>query len=321
MATLEERLADFIAAVGADIKLLMDAAGFAPPANTVAPTITGSTTTGSTLTAHNGTWTGSPTSYAYQWQEDISSTWTDVFGETASTYVTDHDGVFRLTVVATNAYGTSSPAASSSVTMSTASETLATFNPSATGSLLTLSNSNKTATKASGAGMCAYLQGYKGSGKYWVEMVMGSGSGSEYSMLGFGNASADPTVTPDSEAGNSYGIYSDNTSGAYSYGYNNSYGAYASGKPFNGSGSVMCGLFDCDNRQFFMYVKNGATGAWITADPNVDPEGGEPFHVTGDIAPMFSTYYPGQNTTLRTPDQFTETGVCPAGVTMGWYTS
>jgi hypothetical protein len=40
------------------------------PTNTVAPAITGTHTVGNVLTVGNGTWTGSPTSYAYQWTRD-----------------------------------------------------------------------------------------------------------------------------------------------------------------------------------------------------------------------------------------------------------
>lgn len=83
----------------------------------------------------------------------------------------------------------------------------------------------------------------------------------------------------------------------------------------------MCLLCDNDARQFFMYVKTGGgTGGWITADPNSVPSGGRAYGVTGDVAPLFCTYYSGVVAKLRTPAEFTESGVCPAGVTMGWYT-
>jgi len=42
-------------------------AQFLPPGNTVAPVVTGATVTTSTLSASNGTWTESPTTYSYQW--------------------------------------------------------------------------------------------------------------------------------------------------------------------------------------------------------------------------------------------------------------
>jgi hypothetical protein len=36
------------------------------PVNTVAPIVSGSTTEGTTLTTTNGSWTNSPTAFAYQ---------------------------------------------------------------------------------------------------------------------------------------------------------------------------------------------------------------------------------------------------------------
>ena len=44
-----------------------------PPANTSLPTITGSASEGQTLNTTNGAWSGSPTSYTYQWQDCNSS--------------------------------------------------------------------------------------------------------------------------------------------------------------------------------------------------------------------------------------------------------
>ena len=44
------------------------AASSAAPTNTTPPTISGTAQEGSTLTADHGAWTGSPTSYSYQYQ-------------------------------------------------------------------------------------------------------------------------------------------------------------------------------------------------------------------------------------------------------------
>jgi hypothetical protein len=41
-----------------------------PPVNTVAPAITGTATTGNTLTCSHGTWTGPADTYTYQWMRD-----------------------------------------------------------------------------------------------------------------------------------------------------------------------------------------------------------------------------------------------------------
>jgi hypothetical protein len=91
--------------------------GSGAPQNTARPTITGSgdPQVGEELTAENGTWTGAPTSFAYQWQRcdiDVVSCF-DVAGATGRTYgVRIGDLGFRLRVIvrATNARGTGSAA-------------------------------------------------------------------------------------------------------------------------------------------------------------------------------------------------------------------
>jgi hypothetical protein len=90
------------------------------PGNTSLPTVSGSAVEGQTLSASSGSWTGSPTSYAYQWQ-DCNAAGEDcanVSGAASSTRVlasSDVGHTIRVSVKATNAGGTgeaSSPATS-----------------------------------------------------------------------------------------------------------------------------------------------------------------------------------------------------------------
>ncbi len=85
-------------------------AGSLKPANTVPPTMAGFIQGGRTLDAAVGTWTGSPTSFAYQWQQstDGGATWVDIAGATAARYVIATTQVgrdLRVRVTATNAHG------------------------------------------------------------------------------------------------------------------------------------------------------------------------------------------------------------------------
>jgi hypothetical protein len=76
----------------------------APLSNTAPPTITGAARVGQELTASEGTWTGNPTSFTYQWQRcDVDSfTCADVVGATGKTYgVRLADLGFRLRVEVT----------------------------------------------------------------------------------------------------------------------------------------------------------------------------------------------------------------------------
>jgi len=83
-----------------------------PPATTAltAPTISGTTTAGQTLTATKGTWTNDPIVFAYQW-EDCDSTGANcsvIAGASSSTYVTqasDAGHTIRVVVTASNGGG------------------------------------------------------------------------------------------------------------------------------------------------------------------------------------------------------------------------
>jgi hypothetical protein len=85
------------------------------PVNTVAPVVSGVTIPGATLSCSEGTWTGAPTSFAYQW----TSNGTNIVGATASTYRTqsaDMRNAIGCTVTATNAFG-SVPQASNTISV------------------------------------------------------------------------------------------------------------------------------------------------------------------------------------------------------------
>ena len=84
----------------------------AAPANTSVPTISGTAQQGQTLTASSGSWSGSPTSYAYRWQDCTSSmSCTSISGATGSSYTlqsSDVGDTIDVVVTATNAGGSSS---------------------------------------------------------------------------------------------------------------------------------------------------------------------------------------------------------------------
>jgi len=90
------------------------------PVNTIAPAVDDSTTAVQYfLTTDNGTWSGSPTSYTYQWYRvpQTGGSNDPIIGETANSYELvsgDEDYLVTCQVTATNAVGSSSPASSNS---------------------------------------------------------------------------------------------------------------------------------------------------------------------------------------------------------------
>ena len=80
------------------------------PTNTARPSVTGNAVVGDTLTAENGTWSGSPTSFTYQWLQCTGSgtACTVVPGATGKTYgvrLADVYSTLRVDVTAKNAEG------------------------------------------------------------------------------------------------------------------------------------------------------------------------------------------------------------------------
>jgi len=95
-----------------------------PPVNTALPTISGTTTQGQQLTAGNGTWDNSPTTYTYQWRRCDSSgaSCVDIAGATASTYTlagADAFSTIRVVVTAANSYGSASATSAQTAVVAT----------------------------------------------------------------------------------------------------------------------------------------------------------------------------------------------------------
>src|SRR5205807_1978276 len=83
-----------------------------PPSSTSPPTITGTPKQGQTLTEVHGTWTNSPTSYAYQWlqcnSEGTLASCTPISGATKQEYVPGEGALgheLRVEETASNAGG------------------------------------------------------------------------------------------------------------------------------------------------------------------------------------------------------------------------
>lgn len=75
-----------------------------PPINTALPTLSGTATVGQTLSCTTGTWTESPSAYAYQWQR----AGVNILGATNNTYtlvLADFNTTIRCVVTATNSGG------------------------------------------------------------------------------------------------------------------------------------------------------------------------------------------------------------------------
>ena len=110
----------------------------AVPQNTSPPTISGTAREGNTLTARNGTWANSPTSFAYQWQRcgADGTGCADITGATNQTYTlasADADHTVRVQVTAKNADGQSTANSAPTAVVSSRSAPTNTAKPTISG--------------------------------------------------------------------------------------------------------------------------------------------------------------------------------------------
>lgn len=179
------------------------------PINTAAPTVSGSTTQGNTLSTTNGSWNSnlaySPVSYTYQWRRGSS----DISGATSSTYVTavaDVGNAVSCRVTATNNRGTTPAVSSNSITIVSAlpgapsnlSVTNATPNP---GSFTVSSSStspNPTITMQSNTSITSstgQINWFSSNQSSWSSTGTFSGSGSSETSVYKSSLSASTTYT------------------------------------------------------------------------------------------------------------------------------
>jgi chitodextrinase len=104
------------------------ASAAAAPANSSPPLISGSANVGSILSSSTGSWSGSPTSYAYQWQRCNSSgaSCAAIAGANASTYTlvsADQGTTIRVQVTASNSRGSASTVSAQTALVAAAATT------------------------------------------------------------------------------------------------------------------------------------------------------------------------------------------------------
>ena len=113
-------------------------AAAAPPANTTLPSITGTPKVGETLTAQNGTWTNSPTSFQYQWQrcDGAGASCVNIAGAVEKTYLlkaAEANHTLRVRVLAVNADGSASARSGPTAVVTAGTAPVNTARPSITG--------------------------------------------------------------------------------------------------------------------------------------------------------------------------------------------
>jgi hypothetical protein len=127
------QLGVLLAGLGAAAAVMLgvaEPATAAPPVNTAPPTVSGTAQVGQTLTAGNGTWSNTPTSFAYQWVRCNAggNSCVNVANGTQRTYTlvgADSANTMRVRVTATNADGSATAESAQTAAIAPATSTTA----------------------------------------------------------------------------------------------------------------------------------------------------------------------------------------------------
>jgi hypothetical protein len=128
------------------------------PTATALPAISGTAQVGQTLKASTGTWTGSPTAYAYQWQrcDATGASCSAISGAASASYVTvtaDQGHALRATVTASNTTGSATAVSAPTAAVQATAQPAAALGSSLPSRL----------PMSSGAGGTFYVDGTNGS--------------------------------------------------------------------------------------------------------------------------------------------------------------
>jgi len=153
------KLAVVAALAAAATGIFAAVASAAAPTNTASPTISGTAKSGEKLTASTGSWSNSPTSFAYQWQRCASDgrSCGDITSATSQSYTVatgDVGHALRVVVTATNADGHSSATSAATDPVNSANGPSNSVRPSVSGTAvvghtLTVSNGSWSPTPSS----------------------------------------------------------------------------------------------------------------------------------------------------------------------------
>lgn len=251
------------------------AAGGSIPVNTVLPAITGSPVVGATLTCSQGTWSNSPTSYAFQWKSGGANV-----GLNQATYSpigSDAGNTITCAVTATNANGsaTATSAATAVVTVNAI-----TFDATSKNANITLSNGNLTAsllTGVDGDHLVRGTQGYNASKRYF-EVFTGQGWHRE-GGFGLAFAAISNTAFLGSNFNDSIGAYKD---GIW---LNNNLVLTFPAEVLITPDMTICIATDLDAKLFWFKLNGGNWNESPTADPATGAGGVSFAGLTGQLYP------------------------------------